>query len=278
VLEGLCDLRTTDMSPLKELLDKGLTAVRAGNKEEANPSLEQARLLAARAGVAEAEVLIGRAVERLGQGETDRAAADLVDAMAAVRDVDNLARARRVLQEAVGLEANNVWAHKYFGDVLLRQGDRAGAIEQYLAVQALVPEEAGPYADLGEAYLRSSLYSKAEESFVAGTKKVSKEDTDTAWRLYRGLGDVCIRLRKYQQARDAYKQALDVFPFDTASLLGLGIAYYQLKDWDESLRQAELVLHLAEGNPEIQNEAKQLADLVRRMQESEQKSGKSGQG
>lgn len=275
VLLALCDLRTTDLTPLKGLLEKGLTALRAGDAAQAQSTLEQARVLAQRAGADEVDVLLARALERMQQGEGERAAADLVDALSAVRDADNLNRARGRLEQAVALDDANVWAHKYLGDALLRQDNRAGAIEQYLRVQALQPQEAGPYADLGEAYLKSNLYSKAEETFLEGLKRVSPEDTDTAWRLQRGLGDVAIKLRKYAEARDAYQKALELFPFDVQSLIGLTVAYYDLKDLAEAERHAELAVTLSAANPELQKDANRLLDLIRKTREREEKLGKT---
>jgi tetratricopeptide (TPR) repeat protein len=271
VLQALCDLRTTELGPLKELLDNALNAVLADDTAGAQPTLTRARLLAQRAGIGEADVLIGRALEKLQQGQTDPAAQDITDAKKPVRETDNLRRARRLLAEAVGLDDNHVWAHKYLGDALMRLGELSGAIEQYARVQALLPNDEGPDADLGEAYLKSNLYTKAEETFLAGLKLVAPDNTEVAWRLERGLGDVSIKLRKYAQARDAYKQALELFPFDVQSLLSLVVAQYHLKEYDEGMRNTELAATLASDNPEVVRDANRLADLIRTAQERERK-------
>lgn len=205
--------------------------------------------------------LYGRAIEAYRKAlEVQPGSTPLRLRLAAAYVKDNQpALAQPLLQEVLGREPDNATALTLFGDLLLAQGDAAGAIVRYEAAYKRSPTS-DVLLKLSGGYL------------AAGRIEDAKKRYEEAIRLfpYRaeghlGLGDVHLKLGDAAKALAAYRQALpravgaslketiarkivDLDPNDVKTRYLLAGYFREQYKYDSAIRQYEAVLALSPGN------------------------------
>jgi tetratricopeptide (TPR) repeat protein len=99
------------------------------------------------------------------------------------------------------------------------------------------PNSAMHHDWLGQVYLRTGRYDKAEAAFTAAVGQAPKE---AEYRI--SLGSLRAKQGKYDEARAAYEQALTLHPEHPLALFNLGSTYAQQGQYDKALeyfRRAE---------------------------------------
>ncbi|MCW3102102.1 MAG: hypothetical protein JWO09_542 [Bacteroidetes bacterium] len=81
--------------------------------------------------------------------------------------------------------------------------------------------------NLGDAYYKQEKYEEAAEQFQLLTHRASSKDTLA--KAYHNLGNSLLRLKKYQESVDAYKNALRNNPNDEETRYNLAMAQQYLK-------------------------------------------------
>jgi len=187
------------------------------------------------------EVKVARALEALGQGQTDLAVQDLT----ALRDQDptsapvrlGLGRAQIArrdaaaalveLQKAVELDPKNAEAQYQLGYVQLNmKANAAGAVAPLGAAAALQPANNQFRTDYGAALMQAGQLDKA----VAELTKVTSSDGYSGSQAWLYLGAAHLQASRYKEAVAALEKSLAVKGGVAQAEAYLAWAYFGLKD------------------------------------------------
>ena len=94
------------------------------------------------------------------------------------------------------------------GNTAYKKGDQPGAIRSYEKART---DQRGAF-NLGNAYYREDSVADAQRTFEAASTLA--KDADGQARAYHNLGNTQMKQRKWQEAVNAYKQALKRRPDD----------------------------------------------------------------
>jgi len=111
------------------------------------------------------------------------------------------------------------------GNAKLGAGKYKEALERYDRAAKALPDSAGVQYNRGIALSRLSKLKEARTALIKGT---TAADQTLKHRSFYNLGNVQLKLKKYQQAVDAYRRALQLDPGHTASKWNLEIALRRL--------------------------------------------------
>lgn len=178
-------------------------------------------------------------------------------ATALVRD-NQLAEAGSILQDVLAREPNNATALVLQGDLLLAQGDAAGAIARYDAAYRRSPT-ADALLKLAGAYLAAGRLDDARKRYEDATRVFPYRAEG-----HLGLGDVLLRLGDRERALASYRQALsrasavalketiarkivDLDPQDLRTRYLLAGYFREQYKYDGAIAQYEAILALAPG-------------------------------
>jgi tetratricopeptide (TPR) repeat protein len=172
-----------------------------------------------------------------------------------------LAQAQPLLQEVLGREPDNATALTLLGDLLLAQGDTAGAIARYEAAYRRSPTSdvllklAGGRLAAGEVAEARKRYEEAVRRFPHRAE------------AHLGLGNVLLALGERDQALASYRQALrlavvvslqetiarrivELDPSDVGTRYRLAGYFREQYKYDPAIRQYEAILALSPGHLE----------------------------
>lgn len=178
-------------------------------------------------------------------------------ATALVRD-NQLAEAGPILQDVLARDPNNATALLLQGDLLLAQGDAAGAIARYEAAYRRSPT-ADALLKLAGAYLAAGRLDDARRRYEDATRVFPYRAEG-----HLGLGDVLLRLGERERALASYRQALarasavalketiarkivDLDPQDLRTRYLLAGYFREQYKYDGAIAQYEAILALAPG-------------------------------
>lgn len=134
------------------------------------------------------------AVYRYQQGDSYRKAGDIQNALFEY-------------QEAVRLDPNNAWYHRFLGDLYSETGQSEKALAQYLTAIRVQPQTAGFYFLAGKAYQKIGISDKAVENY----QNAIRLDPENVW-YYRFLGDLYRDSNMLTKASQQYREALRIEP------------------------------------------------------------------
>ncbi len=169
------------------------------------------------------------------------------------------ALAQPLLQEVLAREPDNATALTLFGDLLLAQGDAAGAIARFEAAYQRSPTS-DVLLKLAGGYLAAGRIEDAKRRFEEAIRRFPHR---AEGRL--GLGDVHLKRGDTAQALDAYRQALrragtvplretiarrivNLDPSDVRTRYLLAGYFREQYKYDSAIRQYEAILALSPGN------------------------------
>lgn len=143
------------------------------------------------------------------------------------------------------------------GVSLLRQGKNAAAVSALKHAMRLAPAEPRlPYL-LGTAYLLKGDLQLARQTLTLGVGHTPKHPA-----LYHNLGVVQFRLGRYADARDAFRQALTGQNQALATLFGLALTQFKLREYREAMRTSMRFKQLARGDTRLDSVLAALRKLV----------------
>lgn len=183
------------------------------------------------------------------------------------------------LQKATTLDFKNKRYKRELEDVSSEKFEIAKAVQKYQKAIERNPQDPNAVTQLGRFYQRWGKFEQAEEQFkkavqLASGPKVLKPpvvDPETGKQLEPAviepskvpeyanqLGWYYLSDRKFTEAEQAFKKALEVDPKYIESQFGLGQAYENLKQYDQAVSYYSQTVAL---NPQHEEAQKRLADL-----------------
>jgi tetratricopeptide (TPR) repeat protein len=157
----------------------------------------------------------------------------------------------QVIRVAASNGADTAEYHNRLGLVYLAQDQDQNdqekvqqAIGEFKQAIAERKDSIEPYANLGEAYLRKKQYDEAISKYLEALNIARQANVDIA--IYYNLlglaydrkGDLVEAVSQYKQAIHESKQADPVFQWN------LGYAHYRLKQYDDAVREWEVLVKL----------------------------------
>ncbi len=142
--------------------------------------------------------------------------------------LDFLGGARQFLSYVLYMKLDKLH-HAYYGDL----GAEAELIPYYYLITYLDPHYVDAYYVVGETI----FYQGQEEEAIAFTLRGIRNNPDSA-DLYASLADLYIRQKRYEEAREAYRRALEGEPEIVTRLFiysGLAAVNRALGDWQGEL-------------------------------------------
>ncbi len=124
-------------------------------------------------------------------------------------------------QDTVAKAPHHPRPHNALGYAMLLRGNFAGAMEQFEEVLRLDPQNAGAYANMGEAYLRQRRYAEAADAFARGLK-ISPNGLGA--RIYFFYGAALLESRQFNEAIKAFQETISRDPQRADAYYNLGNA------------------------------------------------------
>jgi tetratricopeptide (TPR) repeat protein/parvulin-like peptidyl-prolyl isomerase len=169
------------------------------------------------------------------------------------------AQAQPLLQEVLGREPDNATALTLFGDLLLAQGDTAGAIARYEAAYRRSPTS-DALLKLAGGHLAAGKVEDAKRRYEEAIRRFPHRS-----EAHLGLGDVLLTLGERDRALTSYRQALrlavavslqetiarkivDLDPSDVGTRYRLAGYFREQYKYDPAIRQYEAILALSPGH------------------------------
>jgi tetratricopeptide (TPR) repeat protein len=143
--------------------------------------------------------------------------------------------------------------HLYLAQVYDQTGRTDYAEKEYLTAVNLSPLSAGARAGLGEFYFDHGRLPEAKKQFQESLRAAK------TLRGYWGLGLVCWREGRYEEAEHAFQQAETLVPASARAHIMLGLLYTDMKRNREALRELQTGLKSEPTNP-------QALEAVRKLQ------------
>ncbi len=168
--------------------------------------------------------------------------------------------AKKYLELAASLEPEDPVDRYNLGIVYLKEGDLESAVKEFEKAEEFGREDAELLENLGEAYYSLREYDKSIEAYnrllnlnIRSTRIISRVaeinykngNLEKAYNLYKritvlnpvsenariaylNMGNILDDLQRYEEAIEAYENALSIDPKDVSTLYNLGIVYKHL--------------------------------------------------
>lgn len=220
-----------DPSDLESMQMRGIVLFRMGKAADAIPLLEKAHSAAPIANADPNYVLAlcyitrgryddaRRAMAAQYQFDTDSAAAWLVTGRMLFRQ-ELTAPAAEAASQAVRLDTHLPLAHRLLGEIDLSNGDVPGALAEFEQERALNPADGETYDRLGDAYIRSGQYARAQQAL---DRAVLLEPNATG--PYILLGKALLEQQDPATATMYLERALKMDPSNSMAHMLLGRAF-----------------------------------------------------
>jgi len=120
------------------------------------------------------------------------------------------------------------------GNAAYAKGDLAGALTDYEAAVAALPDNADARNNLAQVLVRQSRVSEALPHLTEAVRLDPKR-----WAYRFNLARVYGQLDRWQDAVTEYRAASQLFPDDYATQFNLGLALLQVRDYHDAARSLE---------------------------------------
>jgi tetratricopeptide (TPR) repeat protein len=153
--------------------------------------------------------------------------------------IETLSKAREAAREALALDESLAEAHASLGFVKTSYDwDWEGAETEYRRSIELNPS----YATAHQLY---AWYLLSMTRFEEALDEMREAQELNPRDVYRGLADMYLYARRYDQAIDAYQKVLEMDPGFTYAHGNLGLAYLQKSMYDEALAALQKEINLS---------------------------------
>jgi protein O-mannosyl-transferase len=160
----------------------------------------------------------------------------------ALIDDKKWSEAESFLKSAIAARPRFASPHMYLGDLYLAQERTVDAETEYRRAIEIFPLNTEARNRLGRFYKTNGRVAEAEEQFRASLKA---SPTAEAWN---GLGDVLLQQGRRQEAAEAWRNVVDLEPFDEHARLELGQIYQAEGRHADAEKHYRVVLLLDPGN------------------------------
>jgi len=113
---------------------------------------------------------------------------------------------------------------------MAKEGNTLGAIALYKQALSIDPSLKGGSRELGAAYLKIRNYQNARDAYSAAIANDSRDAAASA-----GLGQSLMGLHKFSEAAAVFKQATQLQPKEAKNFYNLGLAYKGMRDYSNAV-------------------------------------------
>jgi tetratricopeptide (TPR) repeat protein len=156
------------------------------------------------------------------------------------------------LQQAIALRPRYAQPHVYLGSVYLAEGNTARAEAEFRSAVEIYPLSTAARNALGKLYFDAGNLSEAKIQYQASAESLPNADALDA------LGDIYLREGAPQKSEQAWRQALQLSPFDTHAHASLGGLYLASGRQAEAEKEYRSVLLLDPGDAQALRAMRQL--------------------
>lgn len=169
----------------------------------------------------------------------------LGDALMAKKDFQN---AYTAYSRALPLDPQNKDLKVNLAILLLKSGQVENAIRELDAVRARDPDNAKVMLNLGIAYFQTGRLHDSERILSEALRKT--RNTAESLEIHDNLGKLYYRMKKPEKAVTHFKAVCAVSP-NVSCLKGLAQMHYDLKQYDECIRELATVLQIEKTDPDV---------------------------
>jgi Flp pilus assembly protein TadD len=205
------------------------------------PGVNLARLARSRGDLDDARTLLEQCVAQdANHGESWLAYGIVLSEMGP----EHAVAARNAMVKAGQLRPDDPESFVAFGDMDLRDGHWAAAVENFRQALQHAPEHIGARTNLGVALARTGDRQGAIRAFQEVTERAPQ--TGAAWN---GLGAMRLAMGDEEHAVGALQHAAVLLPNDPNPTVNLGIALSRLQRWTDAARAFRDTLDRSPGHP-----------------------------
>lgn len=222
---GVAYMKAKDFQKAADLFTRAIASKKASPPSRQSPSSKMRALMEE----------ISESILRLNLG-------------AAYLELGRHAEALDQLEQSKALDPDNLEIHRNLAQAYLRMEEFEEAIGEIEAALKYDPKDPYLYAFLGQAQSSLGETAKAAEAVQKGLLYAKQEDLKAS--LYKNLGILQAREKKFPEAVNAFRSALNLEWKDAATHTYLAMAYAQMGQEEEALRAVEAALKIDPQHPE----------------------------
>jgi tetratricopeptide (TPR) repeat protein len=176
------------------------------------------------------------------------------------------AEAKKQLEHAIALDANDVRAWIEFGNLHWQLGEKKEALHALRRAVAIDPDSDDPYRALAVVLMQMGELTEAENLLRQGLQRL---DDPERWRLHLTLAQVIRAIADRGNDRKLYEEALQALRLslrvkdEIESHFELGLILAKLEDYEGALFEFQKCLHLDEQHVEARRNAVRLRTAIR---------------
>lgn len=152
-------------------------------------------------------------------------------------------KAIREYKKALKLDYKNSVIHFNLASVYLKNNQTEEAIKELKLATDFNPDAVEPHLVLALIYSIQNSSELATEEYEAALKNASKSEPQNI-DIYRNLGIVYLRQKKYVAAENTYRLILELSPGDAQAHFYLGNIYEELKKRDRAIDELKEAIEL----------------------------------
>lgn len=158
-----------------------------------------------------------------------------------------------ILFSALNLYSQNWKDSLYSARKFYQKGQYQDAVKKYRVTQKLAPKEIDLSDEIGQALYKADEYDQAEKLYNMSSSK--KGSAIQKAKTYHNLGNAKMKQKKYEEAVEAYKEALRNNPDDEETRYNLSQAMH--KQQSQQKNQAKNQEQKSQANPNQQQNPNQ---------------------
>ncbi len=144
-------------------------------------------------------------------------------------------RAKKVYEQIVEVKPDFDVGHFNLGVINTQERNLDAAQENYQEVLKINPADAEAKENLAAIHIFKNDYEEAVD-YLLEVINSSPEDDITLENAYYNLGVAYLRLKKYQQALEAFEMAISIEPWDMAAYVNAAILSEELGHKDKAIK------------------------------------------
>ena len=160
----------------------------------------------------------------------------------------NLDRAEELVERALALEKNEPGIYLMKGRIAQGRGRMGQAEEWFDQALKVDPKHAGVYVAKGSLYARLRMIDKAVECFE---KAIEMDPGSTGPMAYNAMGRMRLDQMEFDQARDAFKKALELDALNGDAHNGLATILIEEDRLEEAEAELQMALRYIPNNMQV---------------------------
>ncbi len=147
-------------------------------------------------------------------------------------DLKKIDLAIKSYEKCVELEPSNSYYLRILAEAYIEKADYDSAIATYNKAQEVDPNEHMIYNELGNCLVLKKEYEKGKEKY---NRAIELGNNEVKSYANKGLADLKRKQRKYDEAIELYKKAIELFTTNQDARIGMAITYSKKGDNQEAI-------------------------------------------